>query len=131
MLFTAWEISKAPADSERIHKSGIFLLEAKPWLECKFKLQPNGASKIPLLDHRWMGPFSQGSHFRNLLPQKSTDMAPSKPHISLEIFELLREKTPTKFKQSSIMPSLLSTHVIDMVKIKWTNFLLCFPLFLF
>lgn len=101
MLFTGWEIYKMPADSVSTGQI-YFFLEAKPWLDCKFKLQPDSAREIPSLSHHrdriWMGSSLQRSHLPNLSPQMSTDVASSKPHISLEIFELLREKIPTKFK---------------------------------
>lgn len=86
-----------PADSVSTGQI-YFFLETKPRLDCKFKLQPDSAREIPSLYHHhdrlWMGSSLQRSHLPNLPPQMSTDVASSKPHISLEIFELLREKSP-------------------------------------
>lgn len=113
MLFTGWEISKAPADSVSTSQVYFFLEEKHGWT-----VNPS-CSLTVLAKCPCSPPPRQGSARPppKPPPRMSTDVASPEPHINLEIAELLR-KEPTTFKKAFTTPSLPSTHVTEMVKMR-------------
>lgn len=130
MLFTAWEVSKAPVDSVSASREYFFLKQNHGWSvnsSCSLTVP---AKSLCSTTAGWGR--SSNEAISQIFPHRRVQIRLLQSHIlALKYLSYWGKKNPTKFKQSSIMPPRLSTHVTDMVKIKWTNFLLRFPLFLF
>lgn len=118
MLFTGWEIPKAPADSVSTGQL-YFFLEGKHGRTVNSSCSLTGPAKCPCsLPHgRALTGLPSHGAASEPSPQMSTHADSPKPQRDLEIAASLR-KEPTTFQKASTTPSLPSAHVTGMVKMR-------------